>query len=936
LIAASLACAPCALAASAAADAGSDVLPNNQVITPTAARGSTFSTLNPGLPDNPGYVVGQAVTTAVSPDGRTLLVLTSGYNRVVDADGNNIASQSNEYVFIFDISHGRAVQKQVLQVPNTFMGLTFAPDGKTFYVSGGHDDNVHVYALGAGGWAESGSPIDLAHPFHAGNGLFSNAPGFGNAVDSQAAGVAVTADGRKLVVANFENDSITVLDVASRSKVAELDLRPGKIDPAAVGVAGGEFPYWVTIKGNNTAYVSSIRDREIVVVDIAADPKVVARIAIQGNPNKMVLNRAGTRLLVATDNADTVDVIDTAKNKIVQRIKTTAPSGLLAGDKLPLGSSPNSLALSPDEKTLYVTNAGSNSVAVIELDEHCRGQVTGLIPTGWYPNSVSVSADGNTLYVVNGKSNAGPNPGQCTGTSATNTYAPGCPAALQNGSSNQYVWQLTKAGFSTVPVPGHHELGRLTDQVAKNDGLIRSATPRDEAMMAALRERIQHVIYIVKENRTYDQILGDIPGSNGDSTITQFPEPITPNFHAIAKRFVNLDNFYCSGEVSQDGWQWSTAARSSDINDKGTSVDYAGRGTSYDSEGGVRLVNTAFATSTERQLYNPINPADPDLLPGFRNEVELDGPDGEEGAGYIWNAALRGGKSVRNYGFWIDQTLYSVPPELGGIPPLRDPFTAGVHVSWATTVDLLPVTDTYFRSFDTVLPDFWRFKEWEREFDQYVAQGTLPAFEMVRLMEDHMGSFDTAIDGVNTPETQQADNDYAVGLLVDKIAHSPYASNTLIFVLEDDSQDGPDHVDSHRSTGYVVGPYVKHGAVVSTRYATVNMLRTIEDILGVAHLNLHDGGVPPMTDVFDLHQHNWTFSAQPSDILRTSTTLPLPAKVGAIRPLKPTHDAAWWAARTAGFDFRKEDRIDAQAFNDVLWKGLMGDRPYPRRAHKKD
>src|SRR5262252_6424596 len=371
LIAASLACAPCALAASAAADAGSDVLPNNQVITPTAARGSTFSTLNPGLPDNPGYVVGQAVTTAVSPDGRTLLVLTSGYNRVVDADGNNIASQSNEYVFIFDISHGRAVQKQV---PNTFMGLTFAPDGKTFYVSGGHDDNVHVYALGAGGWAESGSPIDLAHPFHAGNGLFSNAPGFGNAVDSQAAGVAVTADGRKLVVANFENDSITVLDVASRSKVAELDLRPGKIDPAAVGVAGGEFPYWVTIKGNNTAYVSSIRDREIVMVDIAAQPKVVARIAVQGNPNKMLLNRAGTRLFVATDNADTVDVIDTASNKIAHRIKTTAPSGLLAGDKLPLGSSPNSLALSPDEKTLYVTNAGSNSVAVIELDEHCGGK----------------------------------------------------------------------------------------------------------------------------------------------------------------------------------------------------------------------------------------------------------------------------------------------------------------------------------------------------------------------------------------------------------------------------------------------------------------------------------------------------------------------------------------------------------------------------------
>jgi len=202
-------------------------------------------------------------------------------------------------------------------------------------------------------------------------------------------------------------------------------------------------------------------------------------------------------------------------------------------------------------------------------------------------------------------------------------------------------------------------------------------------------------------------------------------------------------------------------------------------------------------------------------------------------------------------------------------------------------------------------------------------------------MEDHMGSFGTAIDGVNTPETQQADDDYAVGLVVDRVAHSRYAKDTLIFVLEDDAQDGPDHVDAHRSTGYVVGPYVKHGAVVSTRYSTVNMLRTIEDILGIEHLNLHDGGVHPMADVFDLRQRAWTFVARPSDILRTSTTLPLPPATAAVRPLRPTHDAAWWAARTAGFDFRHADRIDAQAFNRILWQGLMGNRAYPkpRSAH---
>jgi YVTN family beta-propeller protein len=924
-----------------AADTSPEILPTNQLITPTAARGSTFAALNPHLPDNPGYVVGQAVTTAISPDGKTLLILTSGYNLVADATGASIPSQSPEFVFVFDISRRTPVQKQALAVPNTFIGLTFAPEGKSFYVSGGIDDDVHVFTSsgGSGAWAESGTPIALGHG-GAGNGLFVNVPGFGSAVNAHSAGTDVTRDGKKLVVANFENDSISVVDLVAGAKSADLDLRPGKTDPTQGGVPGGEFPYGVAVKGNRTAYVSSIRDREIDVVDIAGAPKVVARIQVQGNPNKMLLNRAETRLLVASDNADLVYVIDTKSNRIIDAIKTTAPRGLIPGHRLPVGSSPNSLALSPDERTLYVTNAGSNSVAVIGLDDECHGQVDGLIPTGWYPSSVSVSRDGKMLYIVNAKSGTGPNPGECTGTSPSNTFAPGCPASLQNGSSNQYVWQLTKAGFLTLPTPDRHELARLTEIVAHNDGFVHSATAEEAGVMAALHERIKHVIYIVKENRTYDQILGDIKGSNGDPNITQFPRVITPNFHAIASRFVNLDNFYCSGEVSQDGWQWSTAARSSDINDKGTPVDYAGRGTSYDSEGTVRDVNVAFATSAQRQIYDPINPADPDLLPGLRNEVELDGPDGEEGGGYIWNAALRAGKSVRNYGFWIDGTLYGAPASLGGIPVLRDPFTAGVPVSWAATAELLPVTDTFFRSFDTNLPDFWRFKEWEREFDGYVAGNNLPVFEMVRFMEDHMGSFATAIDGVNTPETQQADNDYAVGLLLDKIAHSPYAKDTLVFVLEDDSQDGPDHVDSHRSTGYVAGPFVKQGAVVSTRYTTVNMLRTIEDILGLDHLNLHDGGVHPMADVFDLHQRRWTFDAAPSDILRTSTTLPLPPKPAgaATLPLRPKHDAAWWAAHTSGFDFRVEDRVDAQAFNRILWTGLEGSRPYPTRRgnHERD
>jgi YVTN family beta-propeller protein len=917
------------LSVAATAEAQTIRLPNQQLITPTAARGALFSALNPHLATRPDFTAGQAISTALSPDGRTLLVLTSGFNRNYDAKGDTIANESNEYVFVYDVRHGTPQQKQVLMVPNTFVGLAFAADGRTFFVSGGVDDNVHVFALGQNGWAESGAPIALGHGT-SGNGLWSGS------TKPEAAGLALTADGKKLVVANYENDSISVVDVASRTKLYELDLRPGKLDPQAAGVAGGEFPYGVAIKGNDTAYVSSVRDREVVVLDVSAAPKVVTRIVVQGNPNRLLLNRSQSKLFVATDNADTVDVIDTHSNAVVGRIDTAGPTRTFPG-KIPVGSSPNSLAFSPDEKRLYVTNSGSNSVAVIDLDangHHVSGHVLGLIPTGWFPNSVSVSADGKRLFVVNGKGDSGPNPGQCTGTSKDNGYAPGCPESLQNGSANQYVWQLTKAGFLTLPVPSDHELDHLTDVVASNNGFSDPTTPAQAKLMRTLRSRINHVIYIVKENRTYDQILGDIKSSNGDPSITQFPAPLTPNFHKLASQFVNLDNFYCSGEVSMDGWQWSTAARTSDTNDKTTPINYADRGLSYDSEGPTRDVNVAFATSSERMLYNPLNPSDPDLLPGPRNEVEVDGPDGEEAGGYIWNAVLRAKKSVRNYGFWVDQFLYSVPLDQGGIPLERDPASKGLVVATAGAPELVPLTDPYFRSFDTAFPDFYREREWEREFFGYVKGRGLPAFEMVRLMEDHMGSFSAAIDGVNTPETQQADNDYAVGLLVDKIAHSPYAKDTLIFVDEDDSQDGPDHVNSHRSTAYVVGPYVKQGAVVSTRYATVNMLRTIEDVLGLEHLNLHDAGVTPMADVFDLTQASWTFHAEPSDILRTSTQLPLPPKPAgtAILPLHPTHPASWWAAATAGFDFSKEDRIDAQTYNHVLWRGLMGDRPYPALA----
>ena len=248
-------------------------------------------------------------------------------------------------------------------------------------------------------------------------------------------------------------------------------------------------------------------------------------------------------------------------------------------------------------------------------------------------------------------------------------------------------------------------------------------------------------------------------------------------------------------------------------------------------------------------------------------------------------------------------------------------------------------TDKYFRGFDNSFPDYFRFTEWQREFNQYEKNDNLPNLSLVRIMHDHFGNFTTALNGVNTPELQMADNDYAVGLLIETVAHSRFKGDTLIFVIEDDAQDGADHVDAHRSNAFVVGPYVKHNYLDSTRYNTVSMLRTIEDVLNIPHLNLNDAHTHPMTDVFDLKQQDWTYTATPSAYL-AQTTLPIPPEkfnASALsRPLVPSHDAAWWAERTKGMDFSVEDHLDTPKFNRVLWEGTMGSKPYPDRRSGQD
>jgi DNA-binding beta-propeller fold protein YncE len=899
-------------------------IPNSgQKITPLAPTGAAFVPLNPGLADNPQYLAGQAVTSVVSPDGKILLVLTSGYNIVHAPSGAKINADSTQFVFIYDISRHHPVQRQVIQVPNTYSGIVFDPSGKAFYVSGGVDDNVHAYSFEENGvWNEQrGSPIALGH----------NGVGVGLSVKPQAAGIAISKDGSKLVVANYYNDSVSVLTRNQNGwhLTGELDLRPGKEDPKKAGVPGGEYPLWVTTKGDDTAYVSSIRDREIVVVNLSDKPTAVARIKVPGQPNRMRLNGDQSTLYVAQDNTDSVAVIDTNSNRLVENIAVTAPPGLLPSWKSRYkGNNTNSLTLSRDERFLYVTNGWMNDVAVIQLGTASqKHRVVGLIPTGWYPNSVSFSMDGKFTYVVNGKSPTGPNPGLCHG--LTSEKKDSCTG------SNEYNLQLIKAGLQSFPTPTAGELQSLTQQVATNNNFRKLVNRKDAEKLQFLRAHIKHVIYIIKENRTYDQVLGDLEVGNGDPSITEFPETITPNFHRLARNFVTLDNFYCTSEVSYDGWSWSTSARSPDVVEKQVTVNYSDRGLSYDSEGTNRNLNIGYGTLEERKKANPETPDDPDELPGTANVAAPDAPGGENGTGYLWNAALRAGKTIRNYGFFTDLERYSPEQKQYQIPLVLDPAASKTQVSYPASAALGPYTDIYFRSFDNAFPDYYRYKEWEREFDTKYTNGGLPNLSLVRFMHDHTGDFGTAILGVNTPELQVGDDDYAVGLLVQKIANSRYKNNTLIFIIEDDAQDGGDHVDSHRSVAFVVGPYVKQKAVVSTAYTTLSMLRTMEEILGIGTLNLNDSSANPMTDAFDISQKSWGYTAIPSPMLY-STQLPLPPKPEALKIQLSTHDATYWEAATKGMDFSVEDRVDPVAFNQVLWKGLMGDKPYPITSNGED
>jgi YVTN family beta-propeller protein len=938
--------------------------PPGLYIRPTALPHAVQQLLNPGLANYPNFVAGEAVKESVSPDGGTLAILTAGMNSVYNSSGNVDTAASTQFLFLYDISgtnKSHPALKQVIQQPNAHVGLVWSQNAKTLYAAGGCDDAVYSYSNNGNTFVLSAT-ISLGHAPNACVSNAANRTGLGLSVEPNVAGLAISADGKTLVAANNYNDSISVIDTATGTVRYEYDLRPYSTSGASSGTKGGTFPYAVVLKGS-TAYVGSDRDRELIAVNVASPAgSLVARLQLDGNPNGMTLSADGSTLYVAQDNQDQVAVIDTATNTIAHKIDTRGPIHLNFPPNT-TGAAPTAVTINPVNKMLYAVNAGSNSIAVIPLSGPHAFTTVGLLPTAYDPTDVAFSADGSWMYIINGKSNTGPNPGYGFGNFAAIQYItpPGGPFPGGNAAesaklraNNQYQFQLEHASLVSAQVPASDDLQDLTSQVAANNGYQPESAQYDAGVMNFLHSKIKHIIYVVKENRTFDQILGDLGNhSNGDSSLTLFGEGVTPSFHRMARKFVTLDNFMDPGDGSMDGWSWSMRGRVTNTETLTQQINYArvNRGLSYEGEGQNRNIPSNLNSVTARDFFfDPTGASMPyssntstlkggteNILAGDGDHAATDGPTGYQ-QGYIFNAVLDAGGTVRNYG-WMANT----PGSVGTIAdPITDPFKAGV-IQTTTANQLLYENgfyDPYFRAYDQVYPDYWRFNEWNREFQQFVVNGNLPSLEMIRgLSHDHTGSFGSALGGVNTPELQQSDNDYAVGLLVEAVANSPYAKDTLIIIIEDDCQDGADHVDSHRSTTYFVGPYVKQHAVVSTRYSQPNVLRTIEDILGTEHLNLNTYYARPMADVFDTRSSGkWTFNAVASTLLKLTTLGLDPTKVefAAGPDLKPTRDAQYWADKTRGFDFSGEDRVPADLYNKILWEGLKGTpAPAPKTSFSK-
>jgi YVTN family beta-propeller protein len=862
-------------------------LPDGQFITPLIAPGSALYGLTTGLRSDGTADAAGAITSALSPDHKTLLVLTSAYNaNFFRMDGKPITvpfldpntgkptgkrTSTFQWVFVFDVSGPKPVQMQHIAMTSAFDGLAWDPSGKRFYASGGQDDQVFIYKKSGGEFIPDAPFVVLGHGPNTGNVLNSN---------PQVAGVAVSADGSNLFVSNYNNNSVSVVDTTTRAVVSEITV-PGNSD------WGGDYPIWVTPHAASDGttdkfYISSTRDGCIYVIRRSGPQKC---IAVGGEPGKSILSGDGARLFVVNPNLDQVEQIDTASDSLTRVLDVRRSNYPY------YGALPNSLALGAFGKTLFVTISGENAIGVIDVGSW---SLVGRIPTAWDPSSVEVV--GSRLFVTNMKSNTGPNP-----------FNDPPNEVLERNTTfrNDYDLANMKGSLETLPIPDRPTLRYLTAIVDANNRF--DANRGVSAKMQFLRTKIKHVIFIQRENRTYDQVLGDLPEGNGDPRLTLFPRRLTPNVHELAMRFADLDNFYTPGDVSGDGWNWDFEGYSNDINRQGTPLRYAGDGDLQSSIFGG--ININGATDVLGKYAVEDNAGTSDIRPGVTG-------------GYLWDAALRAGISFRHY------ALYLAGPET----LVRHADRVGAKQGYPQYKTLAGWTNRYFYQWDTRIPDEWRYEVWKDQFDDDVKNNTMPAFEFMCIMMDHTGDFSDNVANLTTPEADVASNDHAIGQIVDAVSHSPYWASTAIFVVEDDSQNGPDHVDSHRSPVLVISPYTQANSVIHKFYSSVNVNRTMEDLLGMDHLGFNDANAASMDDVFAMQPNLQPYEELIPGILCKPPVDPTlvpecfnPAMRSRITPaVKPLHNGPWWINATKGLSFQHADEIDASYYNNLLWLGIKG------------
>ncbi len=805
----------------------------------------------PAAPARPGSL-GNGVTLLpngwkIAPAGRHLPIGDLPLNMLESPDGAFLVVTNNGYakpsLTLVDLKRGDVRQK--LPLDHAWLGLAWHPDGKRLYSSAaGH--NAILEILYAPGKLKPGATFtigpDLPKAAASPSRPETGAAGF-------LGGIAVAPDGSRVYAVDVLGSEITLLDLATGRVRATAHL-PAEPYTCLVSPDGG------------TVFVSVWGGARVLAFDAATlAPK--GAVPVGEHPNAMALSKDGTRLFVACANTNSVWVVNLAALKTVEQI------AIALYPEAPPGSTPNALGISPDGCRLLVANADNNTVAVVDIGAPGGARVEGFIPTGWYPTAAIFSRDGSRIFVLSGKGlTSSPNP---------RAGHPGLP-----GADGQYIAAMLQGTLSILPVPDAAALKEMTRTVY-------SLTPYSDAIRLAPGgapagspiprkvgdpSPIKHVFYVIRENRTYDQVLGDLDRGNGDPNLCLFGEEVTPNAHALAREFVTLDGFYVDAEVSYDGHAFSTGAYATDFVEKMWPTLYGGRGGRFLSMSGGAMRNP-YGNVTAPQN------------------------------GYIWDACRRAGVSVRSYGEFTR----------------RGPEPEGEHDSGdgdvvATVPGLAGLVHPGYPPYDLKIPDGKRVDVWLREFREFERNGGLPALSILRLGNDHTAGTSA---GYPTPRAMVAENDLALGRVVEAISNSLYWKESAVFVLEDDAQAGPDHVDAHRSPAFVVSPYSRRGTVDSTLYTTSGVLRTMELILGLPPMSQYDAAAAPMYGAFQSTQVTAPFKARPARI-------DLGEKNGR---------DAWGAAASARMNLREADLAPEQELNEILWKSVKGaasPMPPPVRA----